>query len=526
MRKLLFLACSVGLCLPTFATRYYVKANASGAATGLNWVNAFTNLQEALSAVVPGDEIWVAAGQYKPTTSTTRTISFQVRNGVNMYGGFAGTETLLDQRDIASNPTVLNGDIGEPGNTTDNSHTVVTANNFTTTVTLDGFRIANGYSASGTGYNGGGLRITNTLGGEFILRQCEVVNNFSGTYGGGIYMASANLTIEDCLFNNNQGGSGSGGAIYNGNVNGSGSNLVLRDSRFKNNSARVGACLTNSQSYNTVVVDRCIFTANNSETSILVFDDFESAELRNSFLIGNVVDDFTGNVVNVNSTTSDEVFTMTNCTVAHNFNVYSNTVQTQMIRFFDTYHVIQNAIIHSNTSVDGLQVSSNADIFYSIIEGGHAGGTNIIDQDPLFASPYSGPPVSFDATMHDYTLMANSPGVNVGNNSYVLPEYDLDLALAPRIQANHVDLGCYESDFTTGFQALTEDEASLFYDASANMIRFGKDVKQNGSLAIIDLSGRRVFTEQVASKAVSLNLSQGTYIASYGTLPELKFFVP
>src|SRR5262245_48737704 len=77
----------------------YVNAVATGANNGLSWTDAYIDLQSALSAAVNGDEIWVAAGTYKPTTSTDRTISFTLKNGVALYGGFAGTETLLTQRD-------------------------------------------------------------------------------------------------------------------------------------------------------------------------------------------------------------------------------------------------------------------------------------------------------------------------------------------------------------------------------------------------------------------------------------------
>lgn len=522
------------LCLPLAtiatecqATRYFVNASATGSATGLTWADAFTNLQEALGIVIPGDEIWVAAGQYKPTTTTTRTISFQVRNGVDLYGGFAGNETTLEERDLPANPTILNGDIGEPGSSTDNSHTVVTATNITSTVVMDGFRIVNGYSASGSTFNGGGLRVTNSLSGEFILRNCSVINNFSGSYGGGLYLASARLTIENCDFNNNQAGSGNGGAIYNGNVNGSGSILTVRDCRFRNNSARVGACLANSQSYNSVVIDRCIFTANDSENSILVLDDFESAQLLNSYVIGNTVDGFSSNVLNVNSTTADEVFTMTNCTVAHNFNVYSSTVQAPMIRFFDAYHEIRNSIIHGNTPVNGLQVSSNADVFSSLVEGGHVGGTNIIDEDPLFTEPYDGAVANFDATQFDYSLSGTSPAVNSGNNAYVPAESDLDLALVPRIQAGTVDMGCYESDFTTALSTTVGSLSNWSYEPSQRALIL-TSTTSTGALSVFihDVQGRLVSTATAHNGVVRLELSAGVHFATADGFNVLKFVVP
>ena len=74
----------------------YVKSDASGKNDGSSWENAFTDLQSALgSSDCP--EIWVATGTYKPTSGTDRTASFVLKNGVAIYGGFAGTETDMSR---------------------------------------------------------------------------------------------------------------------------------------------------------------------------------------------------------------------------------------------------------------------------------------------------------------------------------------------------------------------------------------------------------------------------------------------
>jgi rhamnose transport system substrate-binding protein len=105
------------------------------------------DLQTALSRAgeVPHPvQIWVAAGVYTPTTGADRTASFQLQSGVGIYGGFAGTETLLDQRDLRDNLSVLSGDIGIPGDISDNSYHVVTSNATDSSAVLDGFIITAG----------------------------------------------------------------------------------------------------------------------------------------------------------------------------------------------------------------------------------------------------------------------------------------------------------------------------------------------------------------------------------------------
>jgi hypothetical protein len=67
------------------ALTLYVRAEATGANTGSDWDNAFTELQSALSAALPSDQIWVAEGTYSDHVT--------LGTGLSLYGGFAGDET-------------------------------------------------------------------------------------------------------------------------------------------------------------------------------------------------------------------------------------------------------------------------------------------------------------------------------------------------------------------------------------------------------------------------------------------------
>ena len=140
-------------CLYARSQVIYIDNSATGAGDGTSWEDAYTDLQDGLTLSVTGDEIWVAAGTYTPHLSD-RSVSFQMVDGVNMYGGFAGSETAVDQRVAMANTTVLSGDLNGDDvgftNNDENSQTVVTGAD----ATLDRFTITGG-NANGSGGNSG-----------------------------------------------------------------------------------------------------------------------------------------------------------------------------------------------------------------------------------------------------------------------------------------------------------------------------------------------------------------------------------
>ncbi|HRI60590.1 MAG TPA: hypothetical protein PK228_12720, partial [Saprospiraceae bacterium] len=126
MKNILFIIATLGTISPAISqNRLYVNHAAPGVNTGQSWADAYINLQSALQSAQTGDEVWVAEGIYFPTATTERTLSFEPASGVQLYGGFAGTETELAQRDWQVHPTVLSGDIGVVGDSTDNAYNVV-----------------------------------------------------------------------------------------------------------------------------------------------------------------------------------------------------------------------------------------------------------------------------------------------------------------------------------------------------------------------------------------------------------------
>ncbi len=189
----------------------FVNSKAAGSNNGSSWTNAYTDLQSALRAASPGDSIWVAEGTYY-STSTTDSLSFQIPDGVKVFGGFAGNETNFNSRDYKKNVTILNG-----GNI---SYHVVYFLNTGSSTALDGFTIKGGWtdtlSSSSSSFDnsilGGGILIESTSGLTCspIIDNC-LINGNHGLEGGGVCIFSdtggySSPTLNQCNISDNDGG--------------------------------------------------------------------------------------------------------------------------------------------------------------------------------------------------------------------------------------------------------------------------------------------------------------------------------
>lgn len=130
--------------------RYYVATTESGLGNGSSWDNASSDLAKTLEAAAGGDSVWVAAGTYKPTPDSDRTIAFNIKDGVKIFGGFAGNESSINDRNFTTNEAILSGDIGIENDNTDNSTSVVNLLNCSDKTELDGFTIKDAVSQAKT----------------------------------------------------------------------------------------------------------------------------------------------------------------------------------------------------------------------------------------------------------------------------------------------------------------------------------------------------------------------------------------
>ena len=458
----------------------YVNLNATGENDGSSWENAYTDLQDAIAASEATDQIWTAAGTYQPTAGTRRELSFVLPDGVQIYGGFAGNETTLEQRDVEANVTELSGDIGTLDDNTDNSYVVVDVSQTSEASRLDGFLITNANNDETSNSIGGGilsrtgssatlanLTITDNISANGAgiaannsqLQISDVVlsNNSVTRDGGGLYSSNSNSTLSNVTFIGNSAGQ-EGGAVYNNE-----SNDVFTNTQFRSNNAELGGAIFNSSGSNPNLtnVDFVSNTAtndggaiNNDGGSPVIIDAVFTDNIANSsggalFSSGNhtVANSlFTGNV----GFSGGGIFSLDNSSTVVNSTFSDNTGRDGSAIAFsgdeDDTPILTNSIIYDNRTFasenqivageTGLSVSN------SLVEGGFEGEGNL-DVNPQFVAPDS----------FDYRLSQGSPAINAGNNqATVLSEEDADTAVElsedlagnTRIAGNTVDLGAYE----------------------------------------------------------------------------------
>lgn len=195
--------------------RIYVDQNAIAFPDGESWLTAFRTVGDALTISNTNPqihEIWIADGIYKVTSTTNRDSSFHINRAVNIYGGFAGNETSISQRDIINHPTTLSGEIGNPGLLTDNSYTVMLITNILDTVLIDGLNICCGYADVSGHDTGGGLYVSSTVREPVFLHDCSLSDNHA-IYGSSVYNGSK-LILDHCSITNHI-NPGAGGSILN-----------------------------------------------------------------------------------------------------------------------------------------------------------------------------------------------------------------------------------------------------------------------------------------------------------------------
>lgn len=285
----------------------FVDASAAGSGNGLAWNSAFQSLQDALnlaSSSTEYSEIWIADGTYTPsaraTSSEARSETFALVDGVSLYGGFAGTETSKAQRQTKADgsyvyETILSGDLvgndnfTEPATLHDNAYTVLYCYGINTSTTVEGLVITGGNAALSTVHtgtvppqwiNGGGVYVNNSTG--LVLDNLVVSGNSSANSGGGIYIASGTVQVEDCVIVNNAATEMGGGIhLASGTLN-------VVASQFKDNFAETVGGGALSQNAGTLTVTGTNFSGNTSHYGGGFYQHAGTATITSSSFIANV----------------------------------------------------------------------------------------------------------------------------------------------------------------------------------------------------------------------------------------------
>lgn len=201
----------------------YVNANATGNNDGSSWTDAYTDLSNAISNAALNEEIWVAAGTYVPSSPAGREATFGITKNVKLYGGFAGMETQLSERNPQANLSLLSGDVngddvvsnGSLLNRSDNVYHIMKINDMPdSTAIIDGFTFTGGH-ADGPAVDdmSGGAIHTQS---DMLIRNCVFSKNFCTYLGGAVFAdggSGMGLRVTNCSFEKNR-SNFSAGAMY------------------------------------------------------------------------------------------------------------------------------------------------------------------------------------------------------------------------------------------------------------------------------------------------------------------------
>lgn len=417
----------------------YVDADAGPGGDGQSWATAFYNLQDALAVAVSGMEIWVAEGVYYPDDSTDpnpqdQTSTFTLIEGVDVYGGFAGIETELIQRDPTTNTTILSGDIdgddidADANNIAEtvadiqgsNVYHVINAQNVNQNTFIDGFTVTAGHASGLNDADSGGAIICDHSDDTLSINQMVFIANFADDFGGALYHCNGEISNSQFYSNfSNEGGA----------INATGINLtnVIFMGNSSTNSG--GALYTSSFAFlgdpAENYLDNVLFSGNSSNNggAILVGGDV-FINLNNVTFSGNHADSVGGAI----RSTSENAMTVVNSIIWNNQDSSGQGTASSAI----------NSDLTINNS-------------YSLIQGFGTTGTANLDEDPLFVTDTD--PITAPTSDGNAHLMYISNAIDAGDDTAVTTMLDLDGE--DRIQGSAVDMGAYEYTdliFANGFE--------------------------------------------------------------------------
>ncbi len=425
----------------TIITTRLVDSSATGANNGTSWADAYTSLADAVQEAHSNPAITtilIAKGTYFPeilagTGATDRDKAFTfTRSGLAVLGGFPSGGGAV--RDWTANPVILSGDIGVPGDNSDNVyHVVITAGaSVDNTLVIDGLTITKG---NANGFLGG--TVVNGIG-------------FGRGYGGGIANISSAPMFNHIIIESNT--ATQGGGISNISSAPVFNHIIIES----NTTTNLGGGMFNEDAY--PVLTHALIS-DNSGAAIFFFGTIipvSSPILTDVIISGNIGDGIgcfapsaltsstpilTNVLISGNTgkgiDNDEAVSTLTNVTISGNLN--------GGIQIFggSTNILIRNSIIFGN---GGFGIFSGSPTIHNSLIQGIPGGING-NLDGTALNPFFVDPVAFTGaptTAGDYRLQSGSPCIDAGDNGFISSGISTDLDGNLRIANSTVDMGTYE----------------------------------------------------------------------------------
>ena len=435
----------------------YVSATGAGNMDGTSESNAYGNFGNAMNQITSNVDKLIIIGTITPDGAnlTSKNFAFTIE-GLNSSSTLAG-----------------NGGTGRLFTINGSSSANVTFKNLT-------------FLNNTTTLAGGGVFFNNNAGASATFENCTFTgNSVTNNAGGGVILASnGNLTITDCVFENNTSSDKGGaivagnsanvnisGSLFNGNsatrggaiaVTGNGVDFVLNNSTFVNNTATssdggamyLGGANANSSITNTTVFNNKVIytTLNQSRGGGIRIEGTRPFTISNSLIYGNVVDDGTG------TNTSDiGLAPLVELTLDHSI---TKTIIPVLTEVGDGSDEFSTSIIEADLTSSNLMFMTSS---------------GYVEYNSVSSSEDS--PIDFGSD---------------GN-----------------------DAGSWDSQLVLSIDDVLESKVSIYVNHNSKTIEINHDLDTNMSIELFNILGSRIMEVKNIHKTQSLDVSQlksGVYI--------------
>jgi hypothetical protein len=546
---------------------FYVKQNFSGLGDGSSWDNATGNLTEAISVSKPGNEIWIAEGIYRPNDLNPENKSnkqfFELKKGVNYYGGFKGFETNIDNRGKADNDqngifeaweysaqSILSADIDGIEDNYSNWPTkgLETTKNNAIHVLYQNYEIEDDYSnwlLAETDTNENNASYLFETSGQTLVDGLIL----QGATSGGVTIRS-NTSITNCIVRRN-----------------TNNTTLTNGGGVDNDRGKVISCLIEnnhitSPNNNLAIVSPGIMTGGGIMNNYGITSNCKvtNCSVAGYGVQGGGIQNWYGVVDhcevanNVSSGNGGGIATHWGC--VKNSKIYNNSSKNAAL-WAERNDTLINCVVFNNTASSGVGGAEGWGSTHNLTSVNNIGNSSTIknagldfytennclttgnlnmsfpdDKQPIASSKDFKKPTTFVGIAQteeekiqlekaDWSLIATSSYINKGNNSLLLTRLISDIDGNKRIYGDKIDLGAYEfqGDPVVGinYKHLNE-EIQVFQNNKQQRLEIHIGKKDNYEICLTDILGRIVSNTNIkSSNELFISTSQlmkGIYLVS------------